>query len=92
MCQSNTTKLYYVYYCIRATCFDSYTVIFGPFQGTDPYLAMFKNAQWNFFIQCFIFHCKRNGIPLTTTFLCLKQNVLYWPDDDRLRLKHVATV
>ena len=22
-CQSNTTKLYYVYYCIRATCFDS---------------------------------------------------------------------
>jgi len=29
--QSNTTKLYYVYYCIRATCFDSYRIIFRPF-------------------------------------------------------------
>ena len=28
MYQSNTTKLYYVYYCIRATCFDSYRIIF----------------------------------------------------------------
>jgi hypothetical protein len=42
MYQSNTTKLYYVYYYIRATCFDSYRIIFRPFQGTDPYLAMFK--------------------------------------------------
>ena len=25
--QSNTTELYYVYYCIRATCFDSYRII-----------------------------------------------------------------
>ena len=24
-------KLYYVYYCIRATCFDSYRIIFRPF-------------------------------------------------------------
>jgi len=24
---SNTTKLYYVYYCIRATCFDSHRII-----------------------------------------------------------------
>ena len=31
MCQSNTTNLYYVYYCIRATCFDSYRIIFRPF-------------------------------------------------------------
>jgi len=31
MYQSNTTKLYYVYYCIRATCFDSYRIIFSPF-------------------------------------------------------------
>ena len=31
MYQSNTTKLYYVYYCIRATCFDSYRIIFRPF-------------------------------------------------------------
>ena len=30
MCQSNTTKFYYVYYCIRATCFDSYRIIFRP--------------------------------------------------------------
>jgi len=29
--QSNTTKLYYVYYCIRAKCFDSYRTIFRPF-------------------------------------------------------------
>ena len=29
--QSNTTQLYYVYYCIRATCFDSYRIIFRPF-------------------------------------------------------------
>ena len=33
-----------------------------------------------------------NGIPMSYTFLYLKQNVLYWPDDDRLRSKHVATV
>jgi len=32
MCQSNTTNLYYVFYCIRATCFDSYTIIFRPLQ------------------------------------------------------------
>jgi len=31
MYQSNTTKLYYIYYCIRATCFDSYRIIFRPF-------------------------------------------------------------
>ena len=24
-------KLYYVYYCTRATCFDSYRIIFRPF-------------------------------------------------------------
>ena len=29
--QSNTTKLYYIYYCTRATCFDSYRIIFRPF-------------------------------------------------------------
>jgi len=40
--QSNTTKLYYVYYCIRATCFDSYTIILRLLYDTDPYLAMFK--------------------------------------------------
>jgi hypothetical protein len=40
--QSNTTKLYYVYYCIRATCFDSYRIIFRHFSDTDPYLAMCK--------------------------------------------------
>jgi len=27
MCQSNTTNLY----CIRATCFNSYRIIFRPF-------------------------------------------------------------
>ena len=26
MYQSNTTKLYYVYYCIMATCFDSHRI------------------------------------------------------------------
>ena len=31
MYQSNTTKLYYVYYCIGVTCFDSYRIIFRPF-------------------------------------------------------------
>jgi len=31
MYQSNTTKLYYVYYCIRTTFFDSYRIIFRPF-------------------------------------------------------------
>jgi len=29
--QSIATKPYYVYYCIRATCFDSYRIIFRPF-------------------------------------------------------------
>ena len=42
MCQSNTSKFYYVYCCIRATCFDSYRLIVRPFEDTDPYLAMFK--------------------------------------------------
>jgi len=31
MFQSNKTLLYYVYYCTRATCFDSYRIIFRPF-------------------------------------------------------------
>ena len=44
----------------------------------------------DFSIHYFIFHCKRSGIPLSTAFLYLKQNVLYWPDDDRVRSKHVA--
>ena len=45
MYQLNTTKFYYVYYCIRATCFDSYRIIFRPFYDTDPYLGMigFRN-------------------------------------------------
>jgi len=29
---------------------------------------------------------------LSTAFLYLKQNVLYWPDDDSLQSKHVAIV
>ena len=32
-----TVILYYVYYCIRATCFDSYRIIFRPFYDTDTY-------------------------------------------------------
>jgi hypothetical protein len=31
-----------------------------------------------------------NVITLSTTFLYIKQNVLYWPDDDLLQSKHVA--
>jgi len=31
MYQSNTTHRYYVYYFTRATCFDSYRIIFRPF-------------------------------------------------------------
>ena len=46
MYQSNTTKLDCVYYCIRATCFDSYRIIFSSFQDTDPHLAMFKTRCW----------------------------------------------
>jgi len=42
MYQSSTTKLYYVYYCIRAKYFVSYRLIFRPFKDTGPYLAMFK--------------------------------------------------
>ena len=42
MYQSDTTKLYYFYYCIRATCFDSYRIIFRTFWDTDPYWAVFK--------------------------------------------------
>jgi len=32
------------------------------------------NCKYDFFIYCFIFHCKRNGIPLSDTFLYLKTN------------------
>jgi len=35
--QSNTTKLYYVYYCTRATCFDPNTITSGPSKKIDPY-------------------------------------------------------
>jgi len=31
--QSNITKLYSVYYCIRATCFDSYRIIYRVYQN-----------------------------------------------------------
>jgi len=31
MCQSNTKEPYYIYHCIRATCFDSYRIILRPF-------------------------------------------------------------
>ena len=40
MYQSNTIKLYYVYYCTRETCFDSYRIIFRPFYDTDPYFTV----------------------------------------------------
>ena len=42
MYQSNTTKLYYVYYCIRQR--DSILIesSSGPLKKTDPYLEMFK--------------------------------------------------
>jgi len=46
LCQSNTTKLYYVYYCTTATCFDSYRIIFSPFYENRSLLKMFKNALW----------------------------------------------
>jgi len=36
-------------------------------------------------------YCKRNGIPSSVTLLYLK-NVVYWPEDDRLRSKHVAVM
>ena len=42
MCPSNTTKFYYVYYCIRATCLDFIESSSDPSKITDPYLAMFK--------------------------------------------------
>ena len=44
-----------------------------------------------FIIHYFNFYCKRNGIPLSATLLYLKI-VLYWPEDNRLRSKHVATM
>jgi hypothetical protein len=47
-CPSITIKRCYVYYCIRATCFDSYRIIFRPFQNTDPYLTMFKKCAVGF--------------------------------------------
>jgi len=43
----------------------------------------------NFIIHYFNSYCKRNGIPLSAYFIYLK-NVLYLPEDDRLRSKHVA--
>ena len=39
--------------------------------------------------QYFNSYCKLNWIPLSATLLYLK-SVLYWPEDDRLRSKHVA--
>jgi len=45
---------------------------------------MQKVTLWlhEFLIHYFIFHCKRNGIQLSNTFLYLKQNVLSWPGDE----------
>ena len=45
----------------------------------------------NFIIHYFNSYCKRNEIQLSATLLYLK-NVLYWPEDDSLRSKHVAVM
>jgi len=45
----------------------------------------------NFFTHYINSYCERNWIPLSVTLLYLK-NVLYWPEDDSLRSKHVAVV
>ena len=65
--QSNTTNFYYVFYCIRATCFDSYRIIFRPSKKIDPYLEMLKCAVGSqtltFFIKIcvkFMCHCFLN--------------------------------
>jgi hypothetical protein len=47
------------------------------------------NINRNCITHYFNSYCKWNGIPLSATLLYLK-NVLYWPEDDRLRSKHVA--
>ena len=43
----------------------------------------------NFIIDYFNFYCKRNGAPLSAHLIYLK-NILYGPEDDRLRSKHVT--
>jgi len=40
--EPSTTKLYYVYYCIRVTCFDSYRNILRPLQ---EYRSLLINAK-----------------------------------------------
>ena len=69
------------------------------YKNTYKFLSQLKQLNYPivigifiYFYIIFLFHSKRNGIPLSNIFLYVKQNVLYWPDDDRLRSKHVATV
>ena len=45
----------------------------------------------DFITYYFNFYCKPNGIPLSATLLYLK-NILYWPEDGRLRSKRVAVM
>jgi len=55
-------------------------------------IAVYFNAlviNKNFIIRHFNFYWKRNGIPLCAHFI-VPLNVLYFPEDDRLRSKHVA--
>ena len=58
------------------------------------YIAAYCNVlviNKNFNTRYFNFYCKQNGISLSDNLLYL-QNVLYWPEDDRLRSKHVAVM
>ena len=43
----------------------------------------------NLIIGCINIYCKQNGIPLSAHFI-VPHNVLCWPEDGRLRSKHVA--
>ena len=81
--------------CIKKFIFTLYNILYTVSTQQRRYSDIMYAIGYTvatFFIYYFIFHCKPNEIPLDATFLYLKQNVIYWPDDDRLRSKHVATV
>jgi len=46
----------------------------------------------NFILHYFNFCCKTKLDPTECYFIILLKNVLYWPEDDRLRSKHVVVM
>jgi hypothetical protein len=74
--QSNTTKFYCVYYCVRAKCFDSYRIIFRHFKHCQVTICVLERSEDD---SIRIKTCCPNTIINITMifFLCLTDTSMY---------------